>query len=127
MPEVDATRDNVERWIESWKGGWSRVLNLDPVPLMNALLDRAERADATQKDKPIHGMFSEEDGGITGYMCKTDFDFELGMAADGNRVFPSVTALRESRSCVDQCGIVEVKVFCTRVVQEENYWGDEDE
>lgn len=54
----------------------------------------------------------------TGYMCKTDFDWELGNAAGGNRVFASVDDLRENKRCVDGCGIVEVAVTLVRVVQE---------
>ena len=55
---------------------------------------------------------------ITGYMCKIDFDFELGAAADGNKVYPSVNALSKGHDCADDCGIVEVEVKLVRVVSE---------
>ena len=51
-------------------------------------------------------------GGIkrVGYMCKTDFDYELGHAAGGNRIFATVEDLKEWFPCVDECGIVKVEV-----------------
>lgn len=45
-----------------------------------------------------------------GYMCKTDFDYELGEALGGNTVYASITDLCESRKCVTHCGIVKVKI-----------------
>ncbi len=44
------------------------------------------------------------------YMCKTDFEFELGYAAGGNCVYSSVEDLKECRPCVESCGIVAVKI-----------------
>lgn len=51
------------------------------------------------------------------YMCKTDFDLELGDACDGARVFPSIEDLKMYCPCVKSCGIVEVRVELVRVVQ----------
>ena len=51
-----------------------------------------------------------------GYMCRTDFDWELGMAADGNKIFPSVKALKHYRKCVKGCGIVRVRVTLDKVI-----------
>lgn len=56
-----------------------------------------------------------------GFMCKIDFDCELGHAADGNRIYPSESALREHHSMADDCGIVEVEVHLLRVVKEGNH------
>lgn len=53
-----------------------------------------------------------------GFMCKIDFDYELEGAKDGNRVYPSVDALRKGHPCVDDCGIVEIEVRFVRVVAE---------
>lgn len=53
-----------------------------------------------------------------GYMCKVDFDEELGNAAGGNTVYPTIEDLREHRGCVKDCGIVEVEVTLKRVVDE---------
>lgn len=68
-------------------------------------------------------LAAEEDGCVTGYMCKIDFECELGCAKGGNRVYPSVADLRENRKCVDECGIVEVRVYCSRVIQESDFSG----
>ena len=61
---------------------------------------------------------------ITGYMCKTDWDYELGNAEDGNHVYPSIEALKKHHTCWEECGIVEVEVRLKRVVvdsMEENF------
>jgi len=55
---------------------------------------------------------------IMGYMCKTDFDYELGHADDGNKVYPSERALREHQKCVSTCGFVKVKVTLVEVCLE---------
>ena len=52
-----------------------------------------------------------------GYMCRTDFENELEHASDGNKIFPSVEALKHHLHCVDMCGIVEVEVTLKRVVE----------
>ena len=70
-------------------------------------------------------IWSEEDGSVIGYMCKVDYECELGAAAGGNVVYPIVEDLKERRRCVDECGIVKVAVSLVEVVQEENY-GDYD-
>lgn len=53
------------------------------------------------------------------FMCKTDWDYEIGNAAGGNVVYASVEDLKSNRRCVESCGIVEVKVSLVRVIQEE--------
>lgn len=52
------------------------------------------------------------------YMCKTDYDHELGEAAGGTVLYASISDLKANRSCVEDCGIVEVHVSLVRVVQE---------
>lgn len=65
-----------------------------------------------------HAMFENQDaGGVIGYMCRTDFECELGAAAGGNCVFPSVEDLKESRQCHKACGIVEVLVSFREIVE----------
>lgn len=56
-----------------------------------------------------------------GFMCKTDFDYEMQGARDGATIYPSEKALRRARSCVAECGIVAVCVILECVVQAENY------
>ena len=53
------------------------------------------------------------------YMCKTDFDYELGYASGGNRVYASVEDLKYYCPCVESCGIVAVKVEYVYTVQDE--------
>lgn len=66
--------------------------------------------------------------GPIGYMCKVDFDYEVGNAMGGNVIYPSETDLRRNRKCVEGCGIVEVMVSQIRVVQEEaDYDTDEED
>lgn len=52
----------------------------------------------------------------TGYMCKIDFDYELGCASGGSRVYPSQRDLRACHKMADDCGIVEVQVTLIRVI-----------
>ena len=63
----------------------------------------------------------EEGYSVTGYMCLTDFECELGMACGGNTVYPSENNLRKYRKCVPQCGIAKVKVVGIDVLQEPDY------
>lgn len=56
-----------------------------------------------------------------GYMCKTDFDHDMRGASDGANIYPSEAALRRERPCVAQCGVVEVRVSLSRIVQHEDY------
>lgn len=58
---------------------------------------------------------------FTAFMCKTDFEHDARGAHDGARIYPSEKGLRRERSCVAECGIVEVKVSLSRVVQEEDW------
>lgn len=54
------------------------------------------------------------------YMCKTDFEYELGFASGGNRVFSSIEDLKEYLPCWEDCSIVEVEVNYVKTVVEEN-------
>lgn len=51
-----------------------------------------------------------------GFMCKIDFDHEIGAAMGGNKVYPSEKDLRREHSMAGQCGIVEVEIKLVRVV-----------
>lgn len=53
----------------------------------------------------------------TGYMCRVDFEFELGAALGGNVIFPDIEDLRAHRKCVDECGIVEVEVRLKKLIE----------
>jgi hypothetical protein len=43
-------------------------------------------------------MMGDEDGSVLGYMCLTDFEFEVGAASGGNRIFPSAEDLRQHKN-----------------------------
>lgn len=58
----------------------------------------------------ITPMFAESDGSVIGYMCATDWEYEMGMAAGGNIVFPSLEDAKEHLRCWRGCGIVRVRV-----------------
>jgi hypothetical protein len=73
-----------------------------------------------QNNYPM-GRDNDESSCVTGYMCKTDWECEMGMASGGNAIYPSIEDLKEHRSCIGQCGIVEVKTFFSKVIQEEDY------
>ena len=62
-------------------------------------------------------------GGTTvrGYMCLVDWEYEIGHASDGNRVYPSLHALQEHHDCWAECGVVEVEVRSIRTVVPEDH------
>lgn len=51
-----------------------------------------------------------------GYMCKTDYENELGQASGGNTIFPSIEDAREHLKCWKDCGLVEVDVKFVRSI-----------
>lgn len=55
------------------------------------------------------------------YMCKTDFDYELGQVFEGTKIYRSVKALEYDRPCVSECGVVMVKVTLLQIVKEANF------
>lgn len=69
-------------------------------------------------DEQPHCICEEADGTVTGFMCLTDFECELGGNLHGNTVYPSLEALKSCRpSCAEDCGIAEVKVTGVRIAQ----------
>lgn len=58
----------------------------------------------------MKAMNSNTDGSVTGFMCATDWECELGAASGGNRIFPSLEDAKENLKCASVCGIVEVRV-----------------
>ena len=52
-----------------------------------------------------------------GYMCKVDFEWEVGEALGGTRIYPSLEDLKENCKCVKECGIVKVRVELLEVVE----------
>lgn len=54
---------------------------------------------------------------VTGYMCYIDYCHELGNAAGGNKVYPSLDDLYKHHPMADECGIVEVEVSVKALVK----------
>lgn len=60
-----------------------------------------------------------------GYMCQTDFNWELGEACGGTEVYCSVEDLKQERKCAQSCGIVKVKVELVEIVDKGTRWENE--
>jgi hypothetical protein len=45
-----------------------------------------------------------------GYMCATDYAYDLEGDYFGTKIYPSLKALIDNRQCTKQCGIVRVKI-----------------
>lgn len=50
----------------------------------------------------------------TMYIDGVDWQYELGEASDGTKLYPSLSCIKKHTKCWDQCGIVEVKVTFRR-------------
>ncbi len=68
-------------------------------------------------DEKVEATWAEEDGAVIGYMCGTDWQYEIGGAEDGNHVYPSIDAAKKYSGCWRECGIVEVRVLFSRVIE----------
>lgn len=59
----------------------------------------------------------EREGFVYAYMCLVDWECEAPFNAEGNRICYSIESLKRVRPCVEDCGIVKVKVSFVEVVQ----------
>ena len=60
-----------------------------------------------------------------GYMCAVDFAHEVGEAYGGIPVYASIEDIKEQRDCVDECGIIKVKIEKIELVEKGVYkWQD---
>lgn len=57
----------------------------------------------------------------TGYMCKTNFEHELGEANGGCSVYPTIKDLLKNEPCSINCGIVKVKIELVEVIQKSDF------
>ena len=64
---------------------------------------------------------NKDDSVVSGFMCKVDWDYELGAALGGNNIFASEADLIANKKCTDECGIVEVEVRLKRVISESDF------
>jgi len=53
----------------------------------------------------------------TAYVCKTDWNYHFPDDADGVTVYFSEESLKKNRKCVEECGIVKIKVSFEEVVE----------
>jgi len=53
-----------------------------------------------------------------GYMCAIAWDWELGEACGGTKVYCSMEDLKREHKCVSSCGIVKVKVELIEIIDE---------
>lgn len=60
----------------------------------------------TQPGAPILAAKKEK----TGWMCRTDFEHELGNASGGVVVYPDLEDLMDDRRCIKTCGYVQVTI-----------------
>lgn len=64
---------------------------------------------------------------VTVYMDGVDWRYEVGSAADGNTIYPTLDCLQEYHSCWKGCGVVECEItFKKWVIKEdlEEAFGD---
>lgn len=54
-------------------------------------------------------------------MCQVDYDHHLDGDSYGCKVFGDIEDLRKHKPCVSACGIVEVKIVRTKIVQPSKY------
>ena len=60
----------------------------------------------------------DPEGAVYAYMCATDWKYEVPFNLMGNQIFYSLESLKAIFPCVEECGIVKVKVSFVEVVQE---------
>jgi hypothetical protein len=60
-----------------------------------------------------------------GYMCLTDWEHEFPHVCSGTLIYPTVEALKSSRGCTDECGIVEVAMTGTVIQQAQDLTEEE--
>lgn len=66
----------------------------------------------------LPGAWTQEaDGSAVGYMCLTDWEYEIGNASGGNAIYPSIEDLLERRKCAEACGIIMVRVSAIEVIR----------
>jgi hypothetical protein len=59
---------------------------------------------------------------VTVFMDGVDWDYEVGEASDGNRVYPDLESIKKYNKCWEGCGVVECKLVFKKWVVESD-WG----
>lgn len=79
---------------------------------------RPDIAQGLSEDGP---MWGDDNGVVVAYMDKVDWDYEVGGASGGNKVYPSIDDLELCKPCVASCGIVEVELKLRRIIEESDF------
>lgn len=89
-----------DKTIKGWEKEYSTLLDAQRAAERYALsiYNGMKRDLPYQSYKPV------------GYMCKVDFDHEVGYAMGGNIIYPSAEDCVEWRKCTDSCGLVKVQL-----------------
>jgi len=75
--------------------------------------------DSIPEDAPLPMFGTTTRNGVIGYMCKINFECELG----GTRT--SISSTAEGAYCAGSCGVVEVEVIGRRIIIPEDWSADE--
>lgn len=57
-----------------------------------------------------------KDKSIKAYMCGIDWSCDLPLGANDVKLYTSLSAIKRNRTCIKECGIVEVRVTKVRNV-----------
>lgn len=85
------------------------------------MMEQEQIVEIQENGKLQLASSEENDRVVTGYMCKVAWDYELGNALGGERIYPSQADLISNHNCTDQCGMVEVEVRLKRIVKESDF------
>jgi hypothetical protein len=55
-----------------------------------------------------------------GYMCMTDYYHEIG-EGPVCKVYSSIKQIKDEMPCVEECGIVKVRVYLEEAIQESKF------
>ena len=56
------------------------------------------------------------------YVCKTDFDYHIPDDMHGIQIYFTEKDLRRDRECVAECGVVEMEIEFSKVIDPGNGW-----
>lgn len=66
---------------------------------------------------------ADASGAVRGFMCLIDWQHEIGHASDGNKIYPSLEALKRHHGAWKSCGVVEVTVRAKQIVEPQDLYG----
>jgi hypothetical protein len=79
------------------------------------IADRDHWKTCAQMEFEIRSEIEKENsnlkqGSVEAFMCTVEFDYELGHALSGNKLYPHAEDLKENHKCWQSCGISKVAV-----------------